>query len=306
MEGDLKMSKRNCRNGVLNGNKGYFFRGEKTMKTKRTGQFGLVCVMVCGLLATSTTMANILYSTGFEASEGFANGGWIGYNTAMDWGKGIPSWGCKEPAGVKSDAPFSGDQYALMSNYKRGNTKTFNTDPTVGNETVWVEAYMKMGNLEQTNTPYFDFGLFIPETTTLDVVIHMPEYLNRIAIRINDSWGTGNVFDADIKYTPDEWWHFVMEVDYVADTVKLYGKAVSPGDTSPLTTDDLITFGGNSVIPNAVQGNYAGDLYFFLSGVGADASIDGIKVADSSLIVPEPATIGIMVIGVVGFISRKR
>ncbi len=271
---------------------------------KRNLCMAVICLTV-GLLVSSTAMATVLYETGFEASEGFNNGGWIGYSTAMDWVKGIPAWGCKEPAGVKSDNPFSGSQYALLSNYKRGNIKTFNTDPNVGNATVWLEVYMKMGNIGQTNTPYGDVGLFLPGTTNLDAVIHMPEYLNRIEVRINNNWGTGNVFTADVKYTPDKWWHFVMEVNYVADTIRLYGKEITAGDTSPLTPADLLTFNGSDVITNAVQGDYAGDFYMFLSGVGADLSVDNVRITDNNLIVPEPMTIGLLTLGIFG-LRRKR
>ena len=75
-----------------------------------------------------------------------------------------------------------------------------------------------------------------------------------------------------------------MEVDYVASTIKLYGKSVSVGDTTALTTKDLIIFGGNDIITNAVQGTYAGDIFMYLGGPGADGGIDNIRITEYNLI----------------------
>ena len=260
----------------------------------------LMCAMVVIGIMVTTGFSATLYETGFEDSEtpGFAVGGWLGYSTPGaspydGWTHGIPAWDAVSSGtriGVTSGtygAPFTGGQFAYQYGAKRGTTKVFNTDSGVGNAQVSVEVYMMMLNTDVSPlTPYSQFGLMTPGTdNSRDVCIRMGENNNNL--HVNNGAG---LIEADINITFGVWYHFGIAVDYVADTLQLYAKIVSAGDTSDLTSADVVTFGGSDTLAYAGAGNYAGKFYMFLSSDGANMKYDDIRITDENLI-PKKGTV---------------
>lgn len=260
-----------------------------------------------GMLA-SVASAGVLYSTGFETSEG--------YDNSTQYLVGQPSSGATwKVVGAnrflaRDNVSFNntgGSAWTSSSSVSGtyGAYVEFNTDSSQGNQTARMEFYLRPVN--NAGTPgVVEVGLYQPGTTTRMLSVMFNEGNGKIMAR---NAGATSAY-SNFSYTSGAWHHVGVDFDFVTGTAQIYAKACgSDTDTSPLTSSDLVKFSTSSGGPFTSEtvgmslpsgGAYASRLFMLNSTGGLEANIDNVTI------VPEPMTMGLVGMGSFALMLRKR
>jgi hypothetical protein len=272
------------------------------------GACSLLSTLVVAGLSVTGYANTTLYSTGFEASEGYPDVSTINYcwmgGTPPQWsGGGVCKSGFSIPGSDDGGpAAFAGTQTA----YQRwgSGSLTFNTNPNVGNSEVFAEAYLLFTDHPGTDSAYegIKFGLLDSNGNA------------QIFVKICDWSGTGNgMFTTwNSGVSPDstanqatswtgvnnQWSHVGILVDYETGTADIYQKMVNVGDTSALTASDIIF---NDVPIYTGNQDYASTVF-----IQSDFSVNGHFDNISVTAIPEPVTLVLLGLGGLALVKNRR
>lgn len=286
---------------------GHLKRGREMLRN-----FCLASVAVVGLcVSAQTASAAAIYTENFESYPGGTawadgagtNGGWRLFGAAFDGGDVVT-------------APVFAGQQAGQVNGGSGNTghiwNRFN--PTSGSnlptDPMWVEFFV---NSDFTAAGQ-SWALRIPTTNNIGA--------SRIQVGvISDNASGGKLFasgaalatqTSNFTANDGDWTHVVAEYDFngAASTIKLFARQKAAGDTSPLNAADQLLLGGSSSATFSWNGTIADAMTIFSSfstNSPGSSTFDNIAVyTGSSPIVPEPATLSLLMCAAVGALGRRK
>jgi len=263
----------------------------------------IVAMAVPLCAATSPLVAATIYEETFEsytpgvwADATGTNGGWR-LNGAVDGGDVVGS-----PVFAGSQAGLFDDTSALSANiWNRFNTG----DDAVATDPVWVEAFV---NYDSNGSG--SWGLRVPQTGNIASsrlqVGFIPNDADESQLFVSGA-ALATTF-SNLTIADGDWLHFVVEIDFngAASTAKVYARTKSAGDTSPLSTSDLLTLGSSDSVTFSWNGSQLDALMFFKSSAGTLA-VDNLAVhTHSPIVIPEPMSLVLLGLALPAVVLRRR
>ncbi len=250
---------------------------------------------LCGLhgLSAATAAGTLLFSTGFEPSEGYPalNGASIvGHPAApapwFNWANEplIATWNVIDGG---QSARFWGTACSGLE---------FNTDPSITH--VQLEGYV-LPNFTPAGEGTVVFGLLTAQSALAwDIQVVMSE-TGALTLTSGSSTHTADGF----TFQDGQYYHFMLDADYATGMAKVYVGTTTAGNPTTLTNMNLLTFDGNSEVQFTPGNTYAGKL-----GLSADAGIEGffdnISVTNVTA-VPEAAALSLLGFGGLALLRRR-
>jgi PEP-CTERM motif len=265
------------------------------IKKKKRQAIGLAL----GQFASATFCAVILVSSPARAATIFTED-FESYTSGTDWADGAGTNGgwrlfgaANDPGQIVDTPTFTGNRAGYMDPsttahiWNRFNKTSGTNIPT---PTAWVEFYVMN---DFYNEPLDQsWGLRVPKTndiakTRFQVGFFSDQADGGVSGDLFVSGALLNTTFSDFTLADGNWAHIIVELTFNIDpgnavsTAKVYAKEVSAGDTSPLTTNDILNLGGSDTVNFMWDGTILDGLVIqddFLGGTAAIITFDDFTV----------------------------